>query len=128
MAAGAGTGEDFKQVVHKACAELGIVVGAEQLDKMYEHYCLVMEWNHRCGLTSITGVEEAGIKHYVDSLTCWAVVERGVGCFGDVGSGAGFPGIVLAIQGVGVPVLIEAEQRKADFLCMCLRKLGMKGL
>lgn len=119
----------FARALEEGCSAVGVRVAPSVAGKMFEHFGLVLEWNERCGLTAVTDVEEAAVKHYVDSLSCAVVLKaKQGGWIGDVGSGGGFPGVVLALQGLGKAVLIESSQKKAEFLGMCVRRLGVKAV
>ena len=126
--------EQFVRAVVEAAKPLGIFVSAEAAERMYDHFQLVRECNEVCGLTSVVATRDGAVKHYVDSLTVVNVmgdlgVGLGVGRFVDVGSGAGYPGLVVAIQlGIGSLALIEANEKKAGFLARCVRELRMRGL
>ena len=82
----------------EAIGELGITPTEEQLKKLNQFYTLLIEWNKKINLTRITAKEEVYLKHFYDSLTIVKEVELSkVETLCDVGTGAGFPGIVLKI-------------------------------
>lgn len=89
---------------------------------------LVLEWNERAGLTAIAGPEEMAHKHVLDSLSLltlpWAADARtGV----DVGSGGGFPGLVIALARPDLRLaLVEASRKKAGFLQHAAAALGVE--
>src|SRR5260370_35683554 len=89
-----------------------------QIAQLYEHYELLQRWNRKINLTSIPSGPEAVIRHYCESLffgTNLTVTEKAT--IADFGSGAGFPGVPVAILRPGWTVaLIESHQRKAVFL------------
>ena len=86
-----------------------------------------MIWNERFNLTAIRSAEEVHTKHFLDSLTCLLAVrdnppERII----DVGTGAGFPGIVLKIALPGAQLtLVESVGKKADFCRHIVKNLEM---
>jgi 16S rRNA G527 N7-methylase RsmG len=93
-----------------------------QIDSMERHYELLLRWNRSINLTAVTELHEAATRHYCESLFVAAHV-TGASVV-DVGSGAGFPGIPLAIVRPEVRVdLVEAHQRKAVFLREATREL-----
>jgi 16S rRNA (guanine527-N7)-methyltransferase len=95
-----------------------------QLDQLQEHYELMLRWNKTINLTRIERVEEAVDRHYAESLFLGSNLPLGQLSIADVGSGAGFPGIPIAILRPEVYVsLIESHQRKAVFLKEATRKL-----
>ena len=78
--------------------KLGITLSTYQLDKLEKFYKLLVEWNNKINLTRIIDKEDVYLKHYYDSLTINKVIDLNeVETLCDVGSGAGFPGIVLKI-------------------------------
>jgi len=95
--------------------ELGIELSAEQARKLLAHLDLVDEWGERMNLTAIRDREQQLTKHVLDSLSIrpWLRGER----IADVGSGAGFPGIPLAIvEPARRFALIESTGKKCRFL------------
>ncbi len=88
-----------------------------QLDQLELHYHLLESWNRRLNLTRIQDPMEVVHFHYCESLFVSSVLPSGPLTVADLGSGAGFPGIPLAIVRPDVEiVLIESDQRKAVFL------------
>jgi 16S rRNA (guanine527-N7)-methyltransferase len=95
-----------------------------QLDQLQQHYELMLRWNKTINLTRIEGVEEVVDRHYAESLFLGSNLPAGPLKIADVGSGAGFPGIPIAILRPEVSVsLIESHQRKAVFLKEATRGL-----
>lgn len=79
-------------------AETGISCTEEQIQKFDRYMQGILAWNEKVNLTRITEPGEFVIKHYLDSLACCARLEyQGAERIIDVGTGAGFPGIPLAI-------------------------------
>ena len=101
--------------------------GAQLLARLTD---LLQQASARANLTAIRGRADIWLKHHLDSLAAALVVpERAVGLAVDVGSGAGFPGIPLAIARPGLRVaLVESVQRKAAFLRLAVRELGLEGV
>jgi 16S rRNA (guanine527-N7)-methyltransferase len=89
------------------------------------HLGLIVEANRQFNLTRIVSSREAAIKHVVDSVLPWRLF-RGASHVADAGSGAGFPGIALALV---LPetrfTLLESTQKKARFLEVVVRELGL---
>ncbi len=90
-----------------------------QIRQLYQHYDLLLRWNQRMNLTTVKPGPETVIRHYCESLFFAAHLpadEQGTSLL-DLGSGAGFPGIPMAILKPDWHVmLVEASQRKAVFL------------
>ena len=80
------------------CKKIGIELTNNELDRLNKFYHLMLEWNEKINLTRITEEKEVYLKHFYDSLTLNKVVNlKEINTLCDVGTGAGFPGIVLKI-------------------------------
>ncbi|HWB83434.1 MAG TPA: 16S rRNA (guanine(527)-N(7))-methyltransferase RsmG [Bryobacteraceae bacterium] len=100
-----------------------IELSEEQIAQLQSHYTLLTAWNKRLNLTSIRNMEEAIERHYCESLFLSAHLPA-EGTVADIGSGAGFPGIPLAIVKPKLQItLIESHKRKAVFLQEASRSL-----
>lgn len=97
-----------------------------QIAQLHEHYELLQRWNRKINLTSITSGPEAVIRHYCESLFFAANAPVTADAkIADLGSGAGFPGVPIAILRPEWNVaLIESHQRKAVFLREATRSLA----
>ena len=94
---------------------LGFALDDAQLEQLAGHWALVKEWNRRMNLTAIMSDSRAASLHYRDSLELLKVV--GAGRVVDLGSGAGFPGVPLAIARPAQHiVLVEPRRKRASFL------------
>ncbi len=94
-----------------------VTLGDRELALLEAHYLLLLRWNQKLNLTTITGEAEAVERHYCESLFLAAHLPAGEFCLADIGSGGGFPGIPVAILRPECEVtLIESRQRKAVFL------------
>jgi len=95
-----------------------------QLDTLERHYQILKSWNSRLNLTRIQDLMEVVRFHYCESLFVSTVLPSKSLKICDLGSGAGFPGIPLAVVRPDVEVvLIESDQRKAVFLREATRDL-----
>jgi 16S rRNA (guanine(527)-N(7))-methyltransferase RsmG len=95
-----------------------------QLEQLQEHHELLVAWNRRLNLTRIQDEMEAVRLHYCESMFVSTVLPPGRLKLADIGSGAGFPGVPLAVIRPDIEVaLIESDQRKAVFLREGTRKL-----
>jgi 16S rRNA (guanine527-N7)-methyltransferase len=104
--------------------ELGIELSPEQAAKLVRHLDLMDEWGERMNLTAIRDREQQITKHVLDSLSVLPYL-RGARV-ADVGSGAGFPGIPLAIATPAVHfALIESTGKKCRFLEHVRDALGL---
>ena len=103
---------------------LGIELTTEQVSRLVRHLDLMDEWGARMNLTAIRDREQQLTKHVLDSLSVrpWLRGER----VADLGSGAGFPGIPLAIvEPARHFALIESTGKKCDFLRHVAGELGL---
>src|ERR1041384_4020535 len=113
----------FRELVAREFAPYHALTSG-QLDQLEAHYRLLIRWNPRLNLTRITSVEEAARLHYCESLFAGYLLPRGSLRIADVGSGAGFPGIPIAILRPECSVtLVESHQRKSVFLREASRNL-----
>lgn len=88
-----------------------------QMEALWQHYELLRRWNARINLTRVIELEAAVRSHYAESLFVGTHVPQSARGVIDVGSGAGFPGFVLAVARPELQVtLLESDQRKAAFL------------
>ena len=107
---------------------LGITPTTEQLSKLEEYYNLLVEWNSKINLTRIIERKEVYLKHFYDSLTIKKIVDLNeYNTLCDIGTGAGFPGMVLKIFYPHLEiVLVDAREKKLKFLDEVIRKLDLK--
>jgi 16S rRNA (guanine527-N7)-methyltransferase len=95
------------------------------LEQLQGHYELMLRWNKTINVTRIERVAAAVDRHYAESLFLGSNLPSGLLTIADVGSGAGFPGIPIAILRPEISVcLIESHQRKAVFLKEATRGLA----
>ena len=88
-----------------------------QISQLQSHYQLLCRWNRVLNLTSIEDEEQVVERHYRESLFLAANMPTGGLRIADLGSGAGFPGIPLAVVRPDCAVtLVESHQRKSVFL------------
>ena len=88
---------------------------------------MLRKWNPTINLVSPTTLDEIETRHIADSRTLVNLGSAGVGHWVDLGSGGGFPGMVVAICRPDLQVtLIESDRRKASFLRSVIRETGLK--
>ena len=110
--------------------KLGIEVTTKKLEQLEKYYELLIEYNKVMNLTGITQKEEVYLKHFYDSLTISKIInlseEKNL-C--DLGSGAGFPGIVLKIFYPNLNiVLIDSLNKRINFLNTVIEELDLKNI
>ena len=104
--------------------KLNINLTEEQIDKLDEYANFLLEYNQYTNLTAIKTKEEVYLKHFYDSLTLIKIANLTEGKLLDVGTGAGFPGLVLAIAFPKLEVtLLDSNNKKIAFLDECIQKL-----
>lgn len=114
----------------EAVQELGISVTDEQIEKL-ETYCrFLLEYNNHTNLTAIRNEDEVYLKHFYDSLTLVKVIDLNEEeSLLDIGSGAGFPGMVLKIFYPHLKVtLIDSNNKKTKFLEELKNKINVDNL
>ena len=110
--------------------KLGIKLSKNQLEQLEEFYELLIDYNEKVNLTRITEKEDVYLKHFYDSLTLIKAIDLNKGLtLCDVGTGAGFPGIVLKICFPQLKItLVETLQKRVRFLYLVKEKLNLKDL
>lgn len=106
--------------------KLGLSLEEHTLNKLDKYYQILKEENQKYNLTRIINEEEVYLKHFYDSLTIIKIVDLTNQSICDLGSGAGFPGLVLAICYPNASItLIEANTKKCNFLNLVKEKLNL---
>lgn len=115
--------EDLKEYANK----LGISLTDEMLINLNTYYELLIEWNTKMNLTAITDKKEVYLKHFYDSLTLIKVIDlHKEESLCDVGTGAGFPGLVLKICFPHLKLtLVDALNKRLTFLKTVVDKLNL---
>lgn len=110
--------------------KLGINLTEEQLNKLDQFYNLLIEWNEKINLTRITKKEDVYLKHFYDSLTLAKVIDLSTKeTLCDVGTGAGFPGIVLKIVYPNLKItLVDALQKRVNYLNAIIKDLQLENI
>lgn len=108
----------------------GIDLAPEQLERCGAYLHLLIEWNQRFNLTAIEAPEAIIDKHFVDSLSCAAVLDlTAARRLADIGTGAGFPGLVLKIAFPHLELLLlDAVEKRLRFLRRVTEQLGLTGV
>jgi 16S rRNA (guanine527-N7)-methyltransferase len=100
---------------------------AEQSRRFEAYLSLLMRWNARTNLTAIRDQEGILARHFVESIACVHALPVGIANLLDFGSGAGFPGIPIAICRAEIEVtLAESQGKKAAFLQEAVRVLSLR--
>ncbi len=119
-----------KEEFIEECKKINIDIKNEQLNKLEKFYHLMIEWNKKINLTRITEEKEVYLKHFYDSLTLNKVVDlKKIKTLCDVGTGAGFPGIVLKIIFPDIKItLIDSLQKRVNYLNTIIKELELNNI
>lgn len=110
--------------VSKALEPYGVVPSMELIERIKTYTELLLKWNRSISLTTITNVDDILRFHFGESLFALSMLPVEKSRLADVGSGAGFPGIALAIARPSLEVtLIESNAKKFVFLSEVVRTL-----
>ena len=111
----------------KEMQKLGYDLSEKQLSQFEMYYNLLVEWNEKINLTSITDKEEVYLKHFYDSATIIKITELEDNSICDVGTGAGFPGVVIKILFPSTQItLLDSLQKRTIFLNLVIEKLALE--
>ncbi len=91
-------------------------VSRETLEKFQVYESVLRKWQSAINLVGPSTIGNIWERHFLDSAQIYPLISNKDGVLVDLGSGAGFPGLVLAVMGLGNVHLIESDQRKATFL------------
>ncbi|SMH55678.1 16S rRNA (guanine(527)-N(7))-methyltransferase RsmG [Azospirillum agricola] len=101
-----------------------IGVSRETLDRLAAYESVLRKWQPRINLVGPSTLPDLWRRHFLDSAQLHPLLPDGTRVLVDLGSGAGFPGLVLAILGVPEVHLVESDSRKAAFLREAARVAG----
>ena len=104
--------------------KIGIDINEDQLNKLETYYNELIEYNKNVNLTRIVDKDEVYLKHFYDSLTLIKAIDLNKEVtLCDVGTGAGFPGMVLAIVFPNLSItLVDALQKRITFLDLIVKQ------
>ena len=119
--------EGMGQRLNALLVQAGLQPLDERTTAQFEVYLsLILRWNARLNLTSIRTVDAILSKHLVESVACARALPDGIASLLDFGSGAGLPGIPIALCRPEIAVtLAESQGKKAAFLQEAVRVLGI---
>jgi 16S rRNA (guanine527-N7)-methyltransferase len=105
-------------------------VSRETLDRLEALEALLKKWNRAINLVSAATLSDVWMRHFADSAQIFGKVSENAKTWADLGSGAGFPGLVIAIlakekQPDLAVTLVESDHRKSAFLLTATRELGL---
>ncbi len=108
-----------------------IGVSRETFERLKTYVELLKKWNPRINLISKSTLPDVWVRHVQDSVQISNLAPKPCKIWGDLGSGGGFPGLVVAIMALetGTPgqvFLVESDQRKCAFLRTVIRETGAR--
>lgn len=117
---------NFEKMLFEEAKKNSIVLDNDQINKFIKYKELLKEWNNKINLTAITEDKQILMKHFIDSLEVVKYINKNSTVI-DVGTGAGFPGIVIAIYFKGdiKITLIDALNKRIDFLEEVIKELNL---
>lgn len=119
----------MREYLKEGIKRIGVEIDDEKIDKLMEYLKLLMEYNSHTNLTAIR--DEKGIieKHFLDSILLMKHIKIENGKAMDIGTGAGFPGMVLAICNPSINfTLIDSVGKKINFLKQVREKLTLSNV
>lgn len=117
---------EFQKILTDTLSAFDIVLTENQLAQLKQYYELLIEWNEKMNLTALTAPEDVALKHFADSLLLlrYCDIEKEA-CVIDVGTGAGFPGMVIKIARPDIQLtLLDSLQKRLGFLDEVCNELG----
>ena len=120
----------YFNLLKQACEDVGLYFDEEKYNKFMEYKELLKEWNKKINLTAITDDEGIMKKHFIDCIKAFKASEfKNAKSIIDVGTGAGFPGLVLAIMKEDVKItLLDSLNKRINFLNEVVKSLNLKNV
>ena len=118
----------WKSIIRDGAKAFDIHIDRDKTDQFAIHAGELINWNKKINLTAITDPLEVAVKHFLDSIAPANIIPPDASML-DIGSGGGFPGIVLKILIPSLSVtLIDASHKKVSFLKHVIRNLKLKNI
>lgn len=120
--------QEFEFKLKNLLNKINIEINNEQIELFYKYMNLLLEWNEKINLTAITEQDEVILKHYVDCLEVLKYIEPNTSIV-DIGTGAGFPGVPIAIMNKSNNItLVDSLNKRINFLNEIKDKLDLKNI
>lgn len=100
----------------------------QALERLTIYAALVAKWQKAINLVAPNTLPQLWERHFLDSAQLLPLAPKGTTRWLDLGSGGGFPGLVIAALGIETVHLVESDQRKATFLREAARAMGLSGV
>ena len=118
-----------KEMFINELSKIGITLSYYQLNQLDKYYNMLIESNKNINLTAITDYNQVLLKHFYDSLTISKAIKLTNQKVCDIGTGAGFPGIVLKIVYPNLEItLVESLTKRCIFLNEVIKELALKDI
>ncbi len=120
----------FFDLMKLAVDDVGLVLTNDQYEQFIKYMRLVQEWNEKINLTAITEDEEFVKKHFIDCIKAFkSNAIKDAKTIIDVGTGAGFPGVPIAILHPTAKItLLDSLNKRINFLNLVVKELGLKNV
>ena len=111
-------------------SKIGIELDDKKLSDLERYFELLVEWNLKMNLTGITKKEDVYLKHFYDSLTLIKAIDLNkISTLCDIGTGAGFPGLVIKIVFPEIKVtLVDSLNKRINFLNEVIKELNLTNI
>lgn len=120
--------DSLKKLLDQGCEALDLSLNIHQQTQIFSYVDLLKKWNRHFNLTAITLPKEILIQHVLDSFSVLPYLKQ-VTSLCDVGTGAGIPGLILAICRPDCRhVLLDGNGKKIRFLVQTIHELGLKNV
>ena len=119
---------NFKEKLTHLLKQIKIDINDKQAEKFYKYMELLLEWNEKINLTALTEQDDIILKHFVDSLTILNYINENETIV-DVGTGAGFPGIPIALLNTTNKItLVDSLNKRINFLNEVKKELDIENI
>ena len=117
----------FYELMERASQDVGMTFNEDKYNKFIKYMRLVQEWNEKVNLTAILDDEEFIKKHFIDCIKIFKSNEiKSAKTIIDVGTGAGFPGLPIAIMDENKKItLLDSLNKRINFLNLVVRELEL---
>ncbi|WP_297635675.1 16S rRNA (guanine(527)-N(7))-methyltransferase RsmG [uncultured Clostridium sp.] len=121
---------EFYNIMKVAADEVSMEFNEDKYEKFIKYMRLTQEWNQKINLTAITEDDEFIKKHFIDCIKAFKSEElKNAKTIIDVGTGAGFPGLPIAIMNDDAEItLLDSLNKRVNFLNLVVKELGLKNV